>query len=138
MLSSLARNLRKAAQRVLTAYRSSQRRRASSVALRMLETRIGRTLSPSDRASSLAYATEVLGDPCHADGLMWYCLVAGEFREGWTPWRYFTEVVCPRVNGRLRYAAKVKTLSRRLFGSDAFPDVAYVINGAHYDVHWCR
>lgn len=127
--------LQQAARGALAHYRLSQHRRRMTIAVRALEARLGRSLSPSERTSSRDYASEVLGDSRYTEGLMLYCVIAGEFREGWIPWEYFTDVVSPRINGHLRHVAKVKTLARRLFATDAFPDVAYVINGAYFDVN---
>lgn len=124
--------------RMLERYRSSQQRRTMSLVVRELETRLGRPCPRSQRIAAREYAIEVLGDERHTEGLLVYSVIAGEFREGWIPWDYFAKVVAPSVNGRMRYAAKIKTLSRRLFRSNAFPDVAYVINGAYYDIDWNR
>ena len=63
-----------------------------------------------------------------------YSAVAGEFREGWLPDDYYGAVVVPQLKGAYGDVSDMKSLSRRLFASDAFPDVLYVANGHRYGV----
>ncbi|MBW2396982.1 MAG: hypothetical protein JRG95_22260 [Deltaproteobacteria bacterium] len=58
-----------------------------------------------------------------------YALYQGRFVEGWIPDDYFSMRVRPALsNGRPLIPDK-RSLSRRLFATEAFPDVAYFING---------
>lgn len=54
---------------------------------------------------------------------------SGGFREGWIPDNYYGEVVVPRIKGDYGDVAKLKPLARRLFATDAIPDIASFVNG---------
>lgn len=75
------------------------------------------------------WAQDVLGWKGYAPWLYVYASVAGEFKEGWIPDNYYGKVVLPAINGSSRLLAPIKTLSKRLFDSEYFPDIAYSING---------
>ena len=61
-----------------------------------------------------------------------YALYQGRFVEGWIPDEHFNMRVLPRLFDGRRPVGDKRTLSRRLFGSELFPDLpdlAYFING---------
>lgn len=78
------------------------------------------------------WAQDVLGWKGYAPWLYVYASVAGEFKEGWIPDNYYGKVVLPIINGDFRKISDIKTLSKRLFNSENFPDLAYSINGQFY------
>lgn len=78
---------------------------------------------------SYEYSKEVLGWDGFAPWLHVYSAVNNEFREGWIPDNYFAKVVIPVIDGGYDKLSDHKALARRLFKSDAFPDIAYSVNG---------
>lgn len=78
------------------------------------------------------YAHEVLGWSGYAPWLYVYATVAGEFRHGWVPDNYYGHVVVPRIKGMYGNVSNRKALTSMLFSSDAFPDLAYRVNGLTY------
>jgi putative polysaccharide biosynthesis protein len=79
------------------------------------------------------YACDVFGSRRYAPWLYVYSVVAGVFKEGWIPDNYYGKVVMPVINGYFGDVSEVRTLSRRLFSSDVFPDTAYLENGIFFD-----
>jgi hypothetical protein len=75
------------------------------------------------------YCTEALGSPDFQPWMRFYALYQERFVEGWIPDDFFGVSVLPRLYARRRPIVDKRTLSRRLFQSDAFPDIAYFING---------
>lgn len=86
-------------------------------------------LPGSIRRQTREYATEVLGWSGYADWLQVYATVAGEFREGWIPGNYYSQVVLPSINRKAGEISSIRSLSRHLFRSPHFPDRAHVMNG---------
>lgn len=80
------------------------------------------------------YAEAVLGSSLFYPWLAVYAAYRGEFLEGWIPDDYFGRVVLPRLNGNHRALPAIRSLSRRLFDSDLFPDLLHRVNGAWYSV----
>jgi hypothetical protein len=78
------------------------------------------------------YAVDVLGNKKHSPWLCLYSAVAGEFKEGWIPEDYYGRVVEPATKGSYRRLADLSLLTGRLFQSEAFPDIAYFVNGLFY------
>ncbi|ADC72935.1 conserved hypothetical protein [Thioalkalivibrio sp. K90mix] len=103
-------------------------RREATKLLRPIERQKGR-LPRSIRRQTREYATEVLGWNGYADWLQVYAAVAGEFREGWIPGNYYSQVVLPTINRKAGQISSIRSLSRHLFRSPHFPDRAHVMNG---------
>jgi hypothetical protein len=89
----------------------------------------GRRLDPADGRRAETYAAEVLGWRGYAPWLKLYTVVAGEFREGWIPDNYYSQVVIPRINGAYRHAAQLRQVAGRLFGAEMVPDSVHVVGG---------
>ena len=51
----------------------------------------------------------------------------------WMPSDFFNRHVLPEINHDYRGISRIKTLSKRLIGSDFFPDIGYVIGGRLFD-----
>lgn len=96
--------------------------------LRPIEAKKGR-LPRAIRRRTREYATEVLGWSGYADWLQVYAAVTGEFREGWIPGNYYSQVVLPIVNRKAGEISSIRSLSRHIFRSPHFPDRAHVLNG---------
>lgn len=103
-------------------------RKEATKLLRPIEQKKGR-LPRSIRRQTREYATEVLGWSGYADWLQVYATVAGEFREGWIPGNYYSQVVLPSINRKAGEISSIRSLSRHLFRSPHFPDRAHVMNG---------
>ncbi|HEX7707973.1 MAG TPA: sugar-transfer associated ATP-grasp domain-containing protein [Thermoanaerobaculia bacterium] len=96
--------------------------------LRSIESVHGRT-NPEHIKASDQYAADVLGWGGYAPWLYVYSAVQGRFREGWIPDNYYGKVVIPVIQADYRVLSSMKSLSRRLLGSDLFPDLASHVNG---------
>lgn len=114
-------------------YNRSHTKQANQV-LKVLQREGGR-LDPELVRVCNSYASDVLGSKAFAPWLQVYAAVAGEFREGWIPDNYYGLIVVPRLKGVYGSVANRKALARRLFSSTAFPDIAYQVNGAYFDVN---
>lgn len=79
------------------------------------------------------YAIEVLGHKKYAYWLYVYSAIAGGFKEGWIPDRYFKDVVVPKINGDYRNLGDHKSLNSFFFNHDAFPDLASQMNGVFFN-----
>lgn len=75
------------------------------------------------------YAKEVLGWKGYAPWLYVYSAVNGAFKEGWIPDNYFARVVLPELDRGYGKLSDYKAISRNLFNSYIFPDLAYYVNG---------
>ena len=75
------------------------------------------------------YANDVLGWHGYAPWLYVYSAVSGRFKEGWIPDNYYGRVVVPAIKGSYGNTSNLKPLTNKLFKSDAFPDIAYYVNG---------
>lgn len=89
--------------------------------------------TPQQRRLVREYATEILGSPAYAPWLLVYTLIRGEFRDGWIPANFFGRRVIPKLNKRLGEVTNIKTLTNLILRTDAFPDLAYHIDGKFYD-----
>ena len=103
--------------------------------LKTLESEFGRT-NPNDIRLAEEYALDVYGDICYAPWLRVYTAFAGEFREGWVPDNYYGRVVIPRIKGGYGRIGDLKSLTRIVFDSDAFPDVIYFVNGLFFSTNF--
>jgi hypothetical protein len=103
------------------------RAQATSV-LKALEAHLGKT-NRADLRRADAYARDVLGHSCYAPWLYVYSAIAGRFKEGWIPDNYYGRIVVPNLKGGYGKTSNLKALQYATFGSDAFPDVAYFVNG---------
>lgn len=99
--------------------------------LRFLETNYGKT-DPANLKLVDTYAREVFGDLLYAPWLRVYAAVSRTFKEGWIPDNYYGSVVVPNMKGWYGKISGLKTISRLIFDSDAFPDVAYFANGLFF------
>lgn len=79
------------------------------------------------------YARQVFGWKGYAPWLYVYAATAGTFKEGWIPDNYYIGIVVPALKGPYRKIHNLKPLSRSIFSSDLFPDVAYRVNGLFFD-----
>ena len=94
----------------------------------------GRALSPATREQINQYSHDVFGSRAFAPWLEVYAAYRGVFLEGWIPGNYLSKVLVPSWT---RYAnIDAKVLARRVLGSDAFPDVAYHVNGSWLDLNY--
>jgi hypothetical protein len=96
----------------------------------------GVPLPAATRRLARDYAGDVFGSPRFAPWLDFHSKRRGAFHEGWIPDDFFELVVLPRANGPLRSIGYRKTLSKRMFRSDAIPDLAYIIGGVVYNAAW--
>lgn len=108
-------------------YHQYHKRTAARV-LRGIEDVNGQTEKRLIKASD-EYAREVLGWQGFAPWLYVYSAVNKEFREGWIPDNYFGKVVLPVLDGGYGGLSDLKAISRRIFNSEKFPDIAYYVNG---------
>lgn len=91
-------------------------------------------IGTSTKASCDNYARLRLGWKGFAPWLYVYSAVHGEFKEGWIPDNYYGTVVLPSAKGAHGAVSQLKTLSRRLLGTDALPDLSYFVNGKFYNL----
>jgi hypothetical protein len=96
--------------------------------LSQIESVKGKTDSKFIRLSN-EYARDVLGWQGYAPWLYVYSAVAEKFKEGWIPDNYYGWVVVPKISGVYGEVCNLKSLSKKLFQSNVFPDLAYYVNG---------
>ena len=111
-------------------FHQSHRREARRI-LRLLETRHGKA-DPANLRLAETYARDVFGNLLYAPWLRVYTAFNGTFKEGWIPDNFYGSVVVPNMKGWYGKISGLKTISRLLFDSDAFPDVAYFANGLFF------
>ena len=99
--------------------------------LRALEKTRGRPDPISLRLAD-AYARDVFGDSVYAPWLRVYTAFNGTFKEGWIPDNFYGSVVVPSMKGWHGKISSLKSLSRLLFESETFPDIAYFVNGLFF------
>jgi hypothetical protein len=80
------------------------------------------------------YAKEVFGSSVYAYWLYVYATYNEKFVEGWIPDNYFGYVVAPKINKGIELISGKKTLSKKIIGSDLFPDKFYLIDNTWYDI----
>ena len=51
----------------------------------------------------------------------------------WMPTDFFNRRVLPKINHDYRGISRIKTLSKRLMGSDCLPDIGYILGGRLFD-----
>lgn len=112
-------------------YNNNHAKLAKSI-LRIVESMHGKT-DPKLIKQSNTYAREVLGWKGYAPWLITYSAIAGEFKEGWIPENYFGHVIVPKLQGEVGKTSFLKPLSRKIFASDVYPDLAYYVNGSYFD-----
>lgn len=100
--------------------------------LRGIENRIGK-IPPRHIRSSNEYAVHVLGHKRFAPWLYVYSAISGEFREGWIPESFYGSAVTPAFMGWYGWLSSLKPLNSIFFASDAFPDIASLVNGIFFD-----
>jgi hypothetical protein len=86
-------------------------------------------MNPAHIKLADAYAHDVLGHARYAPWLYVYSAVSGVFKEGWIPDNYYGSVVVPAIKGGYGKMSDFRCLQSAIFGSAAFPDLAYFVNG---------
>jgi hypothetical protein len=89
-------------------------------------------IGPDLRRHCDDYAQDVLGWRGYAPWLYVYAAVSGTFKPGWIPDNYYGHIVVPRIKGWYGNLSNRKALTSLLFATDAFPDLAYRVNGMTY------
>jgi len=51
----------------------------------------------------------------------------------WMPTDFFNRRVLPKINHDYRSISRIKTLSKRMFGSSSLPDIGYILGGRLFD-----
>jgi len=82
------------------------------------------------------YAIEVLGHKKYVYWLYVYSAISGGFKEGWIPYRYFRDVVVPKIGGEYGVLGKFKSLNSFYFNHKAFPDLASQMNGKFFNINY--
>lgn len=108
-----------------------QNRQATKV-LTSIENARGKT-DPALLQRCDEYASDILGWKGYAPWLYVYTATAGTFKEGWIPDNFYGAFVVPATSGRYGDVSHLKPLSRSVFSSEMFPDVASYVNGFFYD-----
>ena len=62
-----------------------------------------------------------------------YSAINKGFKVGWIPENYYWNIVEPKLKGNYGLVSDLKPLSKMLFQSELFPDIAYYINGLFFD-----
>mgnify|MGYP000868986698 CR=1 FL=1 len=75
------------------------------------------------------YASGILGWKGYSPWLYVFSLFSGDFKEGWIPDNYYADVVIPILKGSYGNLSSMRSLVHSIFGSDAFPDILYFVNG---------
>lgn len=99
--------------------------------LEFLERTYGKA-DPAHLKLADTYARDVFGSGVYAPWLRVYTAFNGTFKEGWIPDNYYGSVVVPSMKGSYGKLSALKPLSRLIFDSDAFPDIAYFANGLFF------
>ncbi|NJB38064.1 sugar-transfer associated ATP-grasp domain-containing protein [Croceivirga sp. JEA036] len=120
---------------VKTSYYNFSHNKMANKALKTIEKEKGKA-NPKELKLAEAYAKDILGWKGYAPWLKAYTAMAGEFKEGWLPENYFGNVVVPKLQGEVGKTSFLKPLSKRLFESDAFSDIGYLVNGSFYDKNY--
>ena len=106
------------------------RRLEASQAYEQLRTHSTRPELDASTCRKIAeYSADVLGSLDFQPWLRVYALYQGRFVEGWIPDDYYSMQVLPSLYQPHKPFQHKRTLSKRLFDSDAFPDLAYCVNG---------
>ncbi len=123
----IKRSLKRAGQHKFHMHHGTEARRA----LRSLEKKFGKA-DPINLKLADAYASDVFGSAVYAPWLRVYTAFNGTFREGWIPDNYYGSVVVPNMKGSYGKLSGLKSTSRLIFESDAFPDLAFFTNGLFF------
>lgn len=99
--------------------------------LQCLEKQNGKA-DPENLKLADSYARDVFGSTIYAPWLRVYAAFSGTFKEGWIPDNYYGSVVVPSMKGPYGKLSDLKSMSRLIFGSDVFPDIAYFANGLFF------
>lgn len=89
----------------------------------------GRSPSPAMTRRARNEARERFGASRHAEWLMLYAAVQGEYREGWVPDSYYLETVMPRINGISHHLARTRAATPCFFDDPSICDLLYTVNG---------
>mgnify|MGYP000913746498 CR=1 FL=1 len=100
-------------------------------ALKNIESTKGKT-EPKLIKLSDEYAKDIFGWQGYAPWLYVYSAVSETFKEGWIPDNYYGKIVVPAIKGDYGKTAFLSALSKKIFKSNFFPDIAYFINGLFY------
>lgn len=104
--------------------------------VRAIEKYNGAKLSRCLKGLADDYAIEVLGGKQYAPWLYVYTLIRGCFKEGWIPDNFFGGVVLPKVHKDIGTLLRLKTFSNIVLKTDAFPDLAYYVDGVFYNQNY--
>lgn len=99
--------------------------------LRNIEKKLGRT-NPQHIKLADSYARDVFGHQHFAPWLYVYTAVSREFKEGWIPDNFYGTTIVPTMKGWYGKISHLKPLTNALFGSESFPDIAYLVNGLFF------
>lgn len=75
------------------------------------------------------YAVEYLGDIKYAPWLYVYAAMQGEFKHGWIPNNYYSEVVIKEIEGIFSLQSEMKPITNRVLKTKNLPDLLYVHGG---------
>lgn len=100
-------------------------------ALKNIESTKGKT-DPKFIKLSDEYAKDVFGWKGYAPWLYVYSAISETFKDGWIPDNYYGKIVNPAIKGDYGKILFFNPLSKKIFESDLFPDIAYYVNGLFY------
>lgn len=103
----------------------------ATAALKTIESIKGKT-DPKLITQANEYAKDVLGSGVYAPWLRAYSAMCGTFKEGWIPENYFGNLIVPNLQGETGATSFLKSLSRKIFHCNQFPDIGYFVNGSFY------
>lgn len=109
-------------------YESNKQAKA---ALKAIEGIKGKT-DPKLITQANEYAKDVLGSRVYAPWLRAHSAMCGTFKEGWIPENYFGNIIVPNLQGETGATSFLKSLSKKIFHSNQFPDIGYFVNGSFY------
>lgn len=110
----------------------SHHKQAANAILKNIESIKGKTNAKYIKQSN-EYAVEVLGSIKYAPWLQVYSAMNSTFKEGWMPDNYYGKIVVPALKGHYGRISDLKSVSKMLFETDLFPDIAYLVNGLLFD-----
>ncbi|SDO04412.1 sugar-transfer associated ATP-grasp domain-containing protein [Alkalicoccus daliensis] len=105
-------------------------------ALNHIENNSNYVLSKKQKSEIDEYSKATFGSAAYAYWLYVYTAYNEEFIEGWIPDNFFGYVVAPKVNKGIGKIANVKTLSKKIIGSELLPDKFYWIDNALYTAEY--
>jgi hypothetical protein len=111
--------------------------RVHSVYTKLLKNPDVKPLTSALEKQARSYAKEVFGSLAFYPWIRNYVAYRGEFVEGWIPSNFYMQIL-PKLNGDYRQIGQARTLTRQIFNSDVFPDLAYYVNGSWFSVGGVR